>query len=60
MVILISEEKEYTIEEIKKIFRKAKLGKINVFHDYNRIIAKLCNALLKELEEKNENNMEKD
>jgi predicted nucleotidyltransferase len=60
MVVLISEEEEYTIEEIKKIFRKAKLGKINVFHDYNRIIGRLCHALLKELEEKNENIMEKD
>jgi len=60
MVVLISEEKEYTIEEIEKIFRKAKLGKINIFNDYNRIIAKLCAALLKELKEKNENIMEKD
>lgn len=60
MVVLISEEKEYTIEEIEKIFLKAKLGKINIFNDYNRIIAKLCAALLKELKEKNENIMEKD
>jgi len=60
VVVLISEEKEYTIEEIEKIFLKAKLGKINIFNDYNRIIAKLCAALLKELKEKNENIMEKD
>tara|TARA_R110002110_G_scaffold257372_1_gene473316 strand:- start:256 stop:411 length:156 start_codon:yes stop_codon:yes gene_type:complete len=51
MVVLISEEDEYTIEEIEKIFREAKLEKINIFNDYNRIIAKLCAALLKELKE---------
>jgi F0F1-type ATP synthase epsilon subunit len=59
MVILISEEKEYAIEEIEKLFRSACLGEINIFHDHNRIIARLCYTLLKKIKEKNEDEMEK-
>jgi len=58
MAILISEEEEYTIEELEKLFRSACLGEINIFHDHNRIIARLCNTLLK-IKAKNEDEMEK-
>ena len=45
----MSEEKdaEFNKDEVQQLLSDARLNKLNIFHDRNAIIAKLCQALLK-------------
>lgn len=40
-------EKELTEAEVRELLRTANLNQLNIFHDRNAIIARLCRALLK-------------
>jgi hypothetical protein len=41
-------EEDTTKEQVEKWLRSARLRKINVFQDHNKIIVLLCRTLLKE------------
>lgn len=39
------------IQQVEKWFKKASLNKFNVFDNYNKVILRLCKALLEEWKE---------
>jgi hypothetical protein len=40
-------EEELTEAEVRRLLQEANLNQLNIFHDRNAIIARLCRSLLK-------------
>ena len=40
------DDKKLTEHEVRELLKNANLNKLNIFHDRNAIIARLCRALL--------------
>lgn len=48
-------DKELTEHEVRKLLEDANLNRLNIFHDRNAIIARLCKALLDSWDKNQEN-----